>query len=101
MPAIPFKPFNRDYGGVTKMIYRVKWATRKSKNVKAINDQLKKNDPNHPVKKAHAACDKDGLTVEGVRYRGGKKETVKVCPSIYFKSYLRDSMKAAITPVHK
>jgi len=99
MPAIPFKPFNRDYAGVTKMIYRVKWATRKSSNVKKINEQLKKNDPNHPVKKALEACKNDKLTVKMTKYKGGKKEEVDVCPSIYFKSYLRNAMKSAIKPV--
>jgi len=98
MPAIPFKPFNRDYAGVTKMIYRVKWATRRSDKVKAINDKilaLKKSD-NHPVKKAHAACKADGLTVKGHKYKGGKKEEVDICPSIYFKSYLKAAMKEAL-----
>jgi hypothetical protein len=99
MPAIPFKPFNREYAGITKMIYRVKWATRRSERVREINKKLKKNDPNHPVKLAHAACKKDGLTVKGIRYKGGKREEVDVCPSIYFKSYLRDEMSKAIKPL--
>jgi len=94
MPAIPYKPFNRDYAGVTKMIYRVKWATRRSKKVQDINKKIKdlKDSANHPVKKAHEACKNDKLTVKAIKYKGGVKEEVDVCPSIYFKSYLSKAM---------
>jgi len=98
MPAIPFKPFNRDYAGTTKMIYRVKWATRRSKKVQDLNKKIKdlKGSANHPVKQALAACIKDGLTVKTIKYKGGKKEEVDSCPSIYFRSYLSKAMADAL-----
>jgi hypothetical protein len=99
MPAIPYKPFNREYAGVTKMVYRVKWATRRSDNVRTINENLRKGDPNHPVKLAHLLCIKDGLAVEGTKYKGGKRVKTFICPSIYMKSYLKGAMKYKIPKV--